>query len=236
MWRHWSVALAGAFLYLLSILVHELAHALLAQRHGLQVRSITLFLFGGAAYLDREPETPRSECLIALIGPLTSLVLGSGMLIVLLARVNGAEGGGSVIDRLDALSTLLLWLGPVNMLLGLFNLIPAFPMDGGRVLRALLWGWRRDLIRATRWASWISQSIAAAFVVGGLAMTFGIHLPIFGSGVLSGVWLAVMGVVLGYTANLAVAAPAAATPSGTRPTATPLPVPVPVPAPAAGED
>jgi len=134
---------------------------------------------------------------MAIVGPITSIALG---IIFLLAAGVGVGAMGAVAanpaalaSRLDPLTTLLLWLGPVNLILGIFNLVPGFPLDGGRVLRSILWAATKNLRTATRWASWIGQAIAWLMIVSGIAMIFGTRLPFFGSGVVSGVWLAVIG-------------------------------------------
>jgi CBS domain-containing protein len=107
---------------------------------------------------------------------------------------------GEGLARLSPLATLLLWLGPINILLGLFNLIPGFPLDGGRVLRSMLWALTDDLRRATRWASRVGQIVAWLFIINGIAMAFGARLPLFGSGFLSGLWLVFIGLFLNSAA------------------------------------
>jgi Zn-dependent protease/CBS domain-containing protein len=201
----WSVALAAALLFFGSILVHELSHALVARRQGIPVRSITLFLFGGVANIEHEPETARAEAGMAAIGPAVSIAIG--VLFVVLA---GALSGRSdmttdpeaAFAHLTPLETLLAWLGPVNIVLGVFNLLPAFPLDGGRVARALLWGITGDLKRATRWATRLSQAIAWLMIVAGIAMAFGIAVPFFGRGLVSGLWLAFIGWFLNNAARM----------------------------------
>jgi CBS domain-containing protein len=128
---------------------------------------------------------------------LTSIVLG-----VIFLLLSGARASGLVvitgnpigaIARLDPLSTLLLWLGPINILLGIFNLIPGFPLDGGRVLRSVLWAITKNLRVATRWATWVGQGLAWLFIVAGISMVFGLSIPILGTGLVSGLWLAFIG-------------------------------------------
>src|SRR5439155_7252679 len=153
----WGVAVVAALLFFASVLAHELAHSLVAQAQGLPVRTITLFLFGGVSNIQREPRAPRVEFLMAIVGPLTSIVLG-GIFLVLgglstgtVARVAMPSRAG--LAQLSPLAIILLWLGQINILLGLFNLIPGFPLDGGRVLRSILWDATGSLRTATRWAS-----------------------------------------------------------------------------------
>jgi Zn-dependent protease/CBS domain-containing protein len=183
-------------LFLGCILLHELAPSLVARRYGLRVRSITLFLFGGVSNIEREPPSPAAELLMAIVGPITSILLGFGILAVWVAFARAASvdvGVGLALGNLGALSTLLLWLGPVNVVIGLFNLVPGFPLDGGRVLRALLWWATGDLHKATRWAGGVGQAIGWSFVAAGVAVAFGLHLPLIGSGLLGGLWFAFIG-------------------------------------------
>lgn len=132
---------------------------------------------------------------MALAGPVASLVLG--LFLTAVAAVTAPTGRTptspvQVIAQMSPLATLLIWLGSVNILLGFFNLLPAFPLDGGRVLRSLLWAVSNSLRRATRWACWISQGIAWLMTVAGISMVFGIQIPFFGSGI-GGLWLAFIG-------------------------------------------
>lgn len=192
----WSVALAAALLFFCSILVHELSHALVARRNKIPVRSITLFLFGGVANIEQEPDSPRVEASMAAIGPVVSI--GIGILFTALAGIltgqsDVASAPEKALANMGPLETLLAWLGPVNIVLGIFNLLPAFPLDGGRVTRAFLWAVIGDLARATRWATRLSQCIAWLLIAAGIAMSFGVHVPFFGRGMLSGLWLAFIG-------------------------------------------
>jgi Zn-dependent protease/CBS domain-containing protein len=192
-----AVALAASLLFFSCILLHELAHSLVARRHDLRVRSITLFLFGGVSNIEHEPPSARDEFLIAIVGPLTSILLGVGFLaLASLATPSspGAHGGAwSGYARLGPLQTLLAWLGPINLVIGVFNLVPAFPLDGGRVLRAIFWGISGNLKAATRRVSAIGQGFGWLFIVTGFAMTFGVRVPFFGTGFLGGLWLAFIG-------------------------------------------
>jgi Zn-dependent protease/predicted transcriptional regulator len=192
----WALALVAALLFFASVLAHEVAHAVVARAQGLPVRNITLFLFGGVATIQREPASPRGEVLLALVGPLTSLVLGA--LVLWWGRVStGLLGPGAatpgVLLVLSPLSVLLLWLGQINLALGLFNLLPGFPLDGGRVLRALLWATTHNLRTATRWASWAGQACGWLLIGTGLLLIMRLGLPFVGAGLLSGVWLVVLG-------------------------------------------
>lgn len=192
-----ALGLAASLLFFISILLHELAHSLVAKARGLPVRRITLFFFGGVSNIEREPPSPFTEFLMAIVGPLTSLLLGFGF--IWLGRQNIPEmdtalsSPAQLLRGLDPLSTMLLWLGPINILLGLFNLIPGFPLDGGRVLRAILWALTKDFRRATRWATIVGQAVGWLMILAGVAMVFGATVPILGSGTLNGMWLAFIG-------------------------------------------
>lgn len=192
-----ATALAGSLLFFASVLAHELAHSLVARTRGLPVHRITLFLFGGVSNLQREPESPGTEFVMAIVGPLTSVFLGFLFLTLGTRAAGGVQLALSdpvkALAHLSPLSTLLLWLGQINILVGLFNLVPAFPLDGGRVLRSLLWGATKNLRRDTRWASQIGSLIAWLFIFAGVAMIFGARVPFFGSGLIGGLWIAMIG-------------------------------------------
>lgn len=193
----WTVGLAAALLFLCSVLVHELSHALVGRMHGIEVRRITLFVFGGAAQMENEPLDWPGELQTAIIGPIVSLIIG-GLCIALTGFViNPLEFDPDhmreSLEALGVLATLLLWLGQINLVLAIFNMVPAFPLDGGRVLRAILWGITRDLRRATRWASSLGQAFAWFLIATGFAMMLGLHVPIFGTGIVGGLWLCLIG-------------------------------------------
>ncbi|HEX6319138.1 MAG TPA: site-2 protease family protein [Burkholderiales bacterium] len=193
----WGTALGAAALFLASVLVHELSHALIGRLGGIQVRRITLFMLGGMAHMEREPPTWRSELAMAAIGPVTSLALGLAFL-WLAGLIAGPldidpEDPGRLLASLSPLATLLAWLGPVNILLGVFNLVPGFPLDGGRVLRALLWGATGSLRKATRWASAGGQGFAWLLIGTGVLMLLGLRFPLLGGGPFGGLWLMFIG-------------------------------------------
>ena len=167
----WSVALAASVLFFASVLTHELAHALVGRARGMPVQGITLFIFGGVTRLGGEPKSPSTEFLMAIAGPLTSFVLGIGCLL-LGGAISGdaATAGLGAVEyarRLGPAASALMWLGTVNILLAVFNCLPGFPLDGGRVLRAAIWGITGSLRKATRWPApsggclpWLSSSPA----------------------------------------------------------------------------
>ncbi len=202
----WLTALAAAILFFASVLIHELSHALVGRLNGIDVQRITLFMFGGMAHMENEPLTWKAEFAMAIIGPITSLVLGflflwladlaSGSLVI------DPENPQATLAALSPLSTLLLWLGPVNIILALFNMVPGFPLDGGRVLRALLWGITGDQLRATRWASAAGQGFAWLLVACGVAMLIGLTVPFFGRGLAGGLWLILIGWFLHHAARM----------------------------------
>lgn len=193
----WLTAVAAAVLFFVSVLLHELSHALVGRRHGITVNRITLFVFGGMAQMENEPRYWRGELWMAIVGPVTSLVIGSlcGLLAVYLAgqTVIDPDDIESTLAGLGTLPTLLLWLGQINILLALFNLVPGYPLDGGRVLRAVLWGLTGNLRQATRWASAAGQFFAWILIISGLAMMLGIRVPVFGTGFVGGLWISFIG-------------------------------------------
>lgn len=199
----WITALAAAVLFIASVLVHELSHALVGRSHGVQIRRITLFMFGGVAQMENEPPSWRAELSMAIVGPLTSLALGFGFL-GLMSLVSGPAIDPNHLRRsLSALgptASLLLWLGPINVILGVFNLVPGFPLDGGRVLRAVMWGMTGDLRRATQRAARAGQFFSWLLMSAGFAMMLGLQIPFFGAGFLNGLWLTFIGWYLNNTA------------------------------------
>lgn len=201
----WGTALAAAVLFFASVLAHELAHSLVAKAKGINVRSITLWLFGGVTDIQRHPPSAGAEFLIAVLGPLTSIALGalflwlSGVTASLAPAVASDPAG--TIARLDPVTTLLLWLGPINIVLGVFNLIPGFPLDGGRILRSILWGLTDNLRRATFWAATVGHVVAWLMIAAGIAMAIGVRLPVLGTGLVSGLWLAFIGWFLNSAAS-----------------------------------
>jgi Zn-dependent protease len=185
---YWIVAVATALLFFASVLAHELSHALVARRFGLRVEGITLFIFGGATSLDRDSRTPREEALIAVAGPLTSLAIGAALI------------GLELVVGQPQLAALVGWLGVINVMLGAFNLIPGFPMDGGRLLRAVVWRIRGDRLAATRNAAVVGRLFAY------LLIAIGVYLALRpGGSIFSGLWLALIGWFLSNAAEATVA-------------------------------
>jgi Zn-dependent protease/predicted transcriptional regulator len=193
----WGLAIVAALLFFASLLAHELAHSLVARARGVPVRNITLFLFGGVSNIEHDPDSPAAEFLITIVGPLTSFIVGVVMLFLgsLIAGPlrDTVSNPQAAFERLGPVPLLLMWLGSINVLLGVFNLIPGFPLDGGRILRSILWSITGNLRRATQWASWTGQTIAFLFMFLGISMVFGTRVPFFGSGLIGGLWLAFIG-------------------------------------------
>ncbi len=179
---HWNLTtslIAGvmtSLLFFASVLAHELMHSVVAQAAGIPIRSITLFIFGGVSQMTEEPKQPQVEFRMALAGPLTSLVLGGIFLAIWFW----------LLDIPELVKAICLWLGWINIVLAAFNLIPGFPLDGGRVLRSLLW-WRSGNLRsATRIASNIGRGIGYLLIFIGIASMF------MGNWI-NGLWLAFIG-------------------------------------------
>ena len=172
----WGVAVITAAAFFASVLAHELSHSLVARYKGIPVEGITLFIFGGVSRLGREPRGPSAEFQVAAVGPACSLTLAAG-----LGAVWYALGRGD-----SALEVALLLLAWGNLGLGLFNLLPGYPLDGGRVLRAGLWRFTGSYHRATQWAARCGQAMGLLLLLGG------IPLALFGN-MLNGVWLSLVG-------------------------------------------
>jgi Zn-dependent protease len=173
----WAAGLLAALLFFLSLLLHELSHSLVARRAGHEVRSITLFLFGGAAEMTSEPEDPGTELRIAIVGPLASFALA------LCFWLAGRLLPAATPDLLAGVVGYLAW---INLALGVFNLLPGFPLDGGRILRALIWWRTGSLRRASRVATEAGKGLGL-----GLAVLGGIQ--IFSGALVGGIWLVLIG-------------------------------------------
>lgn len=156
---YWAMGIAGAAGLFLSIIFHEFSHALVARRYDIPIEGITLFIFGGVAEMTREPGTPRAEFRMAIAGPIASMILSAGFLATHILSVAYAWPVPA--------QGVLQYLGWINGILALFNLVPAFPLDGGRVLRAALWHKTRDLRQATKTAARIGSRFGLAFMIGG---------------------------------------------------------------------
>jgi Zn-dependent protease len=169
------VGAVTALIFFASILVHELGHSWVALRNGIPIRSITLFVFGGIAQIAREPGAPGVELRVAIAGPATSFVL-AGLF----------AGAWQVVRDVPILAAPAIWLARINFMVAAFNLIPGFPLDGGRLLRALIWRWTGSLRRASEAASFIGQLVAFAFIGWGI-------LTALGGNLVGGMWIAFIG-------------------------------------------
>jgi Zn-dependent protease len=175
---YWAIGVASALLLFMSVLIHELAHSYIARKNGLPIARITLFFFGGVSEIREEPKNPRLEVKMAAAGPLTSFVIAA--IFAVLWYLNLMARGWL------GLTATLQYAAMINALLGAFNLVPAFPLDGGRVLRGAIWSKSGNLLKATTLASRIGEAFAYAMMLGGL-------LAIFLGDLLNGIWFLFLG-------------------------------------------
>lgn len=172
---YWLLGAVTSILFFASVVVHELAHSIIALRHGIPVREISLFIFGGVAQIGEEPKSAGDEFRIAIAGPVSSLLLAVVFGIIYL------------LDQpIPYLAAPSLWLMRINLMLALFNLIPGFPLDGGRVLRAAVWSWTKSYYRGTQVAAYAGQAVAFAFIGLGL-------LVVLTGSFFNGIWLVFIG-------------------------------------------
>ncbi len=190
--RYWGMGGVAALLLFASVLLHELGHSLVALRYRIPISQITLFIFGGVAQMRKEPPHPLAEFLIAIAGPAVSFLL-AGLCLGLVTLLEVIPAGVSM-HGLAALGTLL---GMVNTQLGLFNLLPGFPLDGGRALRAGLWAWSKDYYRATSQAALVGLLFGVSFgLFGALLLVGGLSGTTSGSLASSGGWIVLLGAFL----------------------------------------
>jgi Zn-dependent protease/CBS domain-containing protein len=181
---YWIIGIISALLLFVSVLIHELAHSMVARSRGLPVSGITLFIFGGVSNLQEEPSKASVEFTMAIVGPLTSLIL-AGIFWGLLYTLS---------SRATPLGAVLFYLAFINALLAAFNLLPGFPLDGGRVLRSILWGTMKDLAKATNVAAMVG------YILGWALVAFGVY-SIFKGNFLGGLWIAFIGWFLSSAAE-----------------------------------
>ena len=177
----WMAALLTSVLFFVTLLLHELAHSLVAQAHGMKVKGITLFALGGVSQIEDEPSDAKTEFWMAIAGPAASLVIGLGCL-----ALAAGLGWRPPTEPRTGMTAVLVWLGYINIALGIFNLIPGFPLDGGRVFRAIVWAITKNADRSTRIAAGVGQVVAFLFILDGLWRFFG------GAG-FNGLWIAFIG-------------------------------------------
>lgn len=184
---YWWMGLGGTVGLLISIVLHELAHAIVARRYGLPIKGITLFIFGGVAEMDDEPPSAKAEFLMAIAGPLASVALA---FFLYFAYATAAAGGFP-----QPVAGAVFYLAYLNGVLAIFNLIPAFPLDGGRMLRAGLWGWKGDI----RWATRVSSNIGSGF--GLLLIVLAVFAVLQGS-FIAGMWWFLIGLFIRAAAGM----------------------------------
>ena len=158
-----ALAVLTAILFFVSLLLHELAHSVVAKSRGLPVREITLFALGGVSQIEQEPTSAKTEFWMALVGPLTSACIG-----LICLALSGTAGAPSSPARV-----MVSWLGYINIALAVFNMIPGYPLDGGRILRALVWWKTGDMERSTRLVARVGQAVALIFIGFGILQFFG---------------------------------------------------------------
>lgn len=184
---YWAMGVATALLMFLSIILHEVSHAVMARRHGLTIRGITLFIFGGVAEMAEEPPTAKSEFLVAIAGPIASVLIGA-VCFTLWSVGTAAGWPGPAVS----IAGVLAW---INVTLVIFNMVPAFPLDGGRVLRSALWQWKGNL----RWATRVTAGIGSAF---GMALIVLGVLQFILTQDFSALWMALIGLFLRNAARM----------------------------------
>lgn len=184
---YWIMGIIGAVGLFFSIVVHEFCHSVLAKYSGVEMKGITLFIFGGVAEMADEPQSAKDEFLIAVAGPLSSFSMA--------ALFYGVGRMGVLFQWSQAVSAVLYYLGMINLVLALFNLIPAFPLDGGRMLRALLWRWKKNLRQATRSASRIGVGFAYFLI-------FIAVMQVLGGNFIGGMWMFLIGLFLFNAARM----------------------------------
>ncbi len=177
---YWGAGLVATLLFFFSVLFHEMSHSLMAQRCGIEISEIKLFIFGGVARLSEDSKNPLTEFKIAVVGPLSSFVLA------IFFWICHKLLGGFQFSMAQAVTGYLVW---INVALGIFNLLPGFPLDGGRILRAILWYRTGSLSRATKWASDVGKGLAIALMVLGA-------IQIFSGMLIGGLWLIFIGMFL----------------------------------------
>ena len=198
------LAVASAFLFFASILLHELGHAFVARRNGIGVSAITLWMFGGVARLEKDSETPGAEFRVAIAGPIVTAVIvvacvGAG---ILLAGGDQFRHAALTQDdtRTSGIAALISWLGSINLLVLIFNLVPAFPLDGGRIARAIAWWRTGSRTKGTRFAATLGEWFGLLMIVVGLG-----YFLAYAGDLVGGIWLAFVGFILRGAAKSALA-------------------------------
>ncbi|MFC2044262.1 site-2 protease family protein [Chloroflexota bacterium] len=179
-WYYWLIGIIASLLFFVSVVAHELAHSLVGRANGIPIESITLFIFGGVSQMTEEVTRPSVELKMAVAGPVASLVIGGvlGLLGLFIANIS------------QPIATVVLWLAIINGVLAVFNLIPGFPLDGGRVFRSVLWHFSGDYLYSTLIATRLGRGIAYLFVLSGISIIF---LRPFGLSWFDGIWIMFIG-------------------------------------------
>ena len=185
---YWIMGVTGALGLFISVILHELGHALMARQYGLSIRGITLFIFGGVAEMDSEPPSPLAEFMVAIAGPAVSIAIGLGCLLI--------NGIAWLASGSYGLTAILGFLAFTNLILVAFNMIPAFPLDGGRVFRSILWRWKNDL----RWATSVTSRIGSGFGV--FLIAFGVFQLVVRQNFVNGIWMFLIGMFLRNAAQM----------------------------------
>ena len=188
-WIYWVTGIVASLLFFASVLAHELAHSLVGRVNGIPIKSITLFIFGGVAQMTREATKAGAELKMAAAGPACSLAIG-GLFFLLQILISGIN---------EPIAAMANWLAQINVILAAFNLIPGFPLDGGRVFRSTIWRFTGNYQRSTRIATQLGQGIGYTFILGGIVIIF---LRPFGLSWFSGLWLAFIGWFLQNAASI----------------------------------
>jgi Zn-dependent protease/CBS domain-containing protein len=178
---YWLMGVAGALGLLVSIVFHELWHSLIARKFGLPMKGITLFIFGGVAEMTEEPPSPKAEFFMAVAGPISSIIFGLGLF--------GITFLGDFLGWPQPITGVINYLAILNLILAGFNLLPAFPLDGGRVLRSVLWGWKDNI----RWATQLSSKIGGGF---GIALIILGLIEVITGNFIGGIWMFLIGMFI----------------------------------------
>jgi Zn-dependent protease/CBS domain-containing protein len=182
---YWMLGAISSLSLFVSVLAHEIGHSIVARRNGIPVKDITLFIFGGASNITKEAETPGVEFRMAVTGPVVSFVLSA--IFFAIYFISGGSGSRT------PLNAVMIYLGQINLILGAFNLLPGFPLDGGRVFRSIIWKINHNAVKATKIAATTGQVIAYILIFGGIATAFVVGI--------SGLWLALIGWFLASAAS-----------------------------------
>ena len=185
---YWVMGVVGAIGFFLSIIFHEMFHSLVARKLGIPMKGITLFIFGGVSEMGEEPPNAKAEFLVAMVGPLSSIAIALACYGI---HILGIRGGWPV-----PINGVVQYLAYMNSLLAAFNLLPAFPLDGGRMLRAILWAFKKNL----RWATRIASGIGSGFAM--LLMLLGVFQFFFTRNLIGGIWTFLIGIFLQGAARM----------------------------------